>query len=56
MDPLSSVTGILKEFKELILSSKIFIIAFFIGLGGLLLLYLPDNMLGIVFVSAKKGL
>ena len=51
MDLLSAITANIKELKDFLLSYRIFVIAFFVGLGGVFFLTLPDNLLDIFHVK-----
>lgn len=54
MEFLGAISTIIKELKDIILSYRLFIIAFFIGLLGTLLLTLPDNLLETFYVKELR--
>lgn len=54
MEFLSVISTSIKELKGIILSYRIFIIAFSIGLGGTLLLTLPDNVLETFYIKELR--
>jgi len=54
MEILGVISTSIKELKDIIISYRIFIIAFFIGLGGTLLLALPDSLLETFYVKELR--
>jgi hypothetical protein len=56
MDLLSVITTSIKELKDFLLSYRVFIIALFVGLGGVFLLILPDNLLDIFHIKDRRDI
>ena len=54
MEIIGAISTSIKELKEIIFSHRIFVFAFFIGLGGTLLLISPDSLLETFYIKELR--
>ena len=54
MEIFGAISTTIKELKDIIFSYRVFVIAFFLGFGGLLLLTLPDSLLETFYVKELR--